>query len=46
MIIGVPKEVKHNEFRVGIVPSGDKVLISAGHRGHRGEKCWRRERNK
>jgi alanine dehydrogenase len=32
MIIGVPKEVKNNEFRVGIVPSGVKVLISAGHR--------------
>lgn len=32
MIIGVPKEVKNNEFRVGIVPSGVRVLTSAGHR--------------
>ncbi len=32
MIIGVPKEVKDNEFRVGIVPGGVEELILAGHR--------------
>src|SRR4051812_19700357 len=32
MIIGVPKEVKDNEARVGIVPSGVKELVDAGHK--------------
>ena len=32
MIIGVPKEIKDKEFRVGIVPAGVKSLVSAGHR--------------
>ena len=31
MIIGVPKEVKDHESRVGIVPSGVKALTDAGH---------------
>ena len=31
MIIGVPKEVKDNEFRVGLVPAGVKALTDAGH---------------
>ncbi len=31
MIIGVPKEVKDNEFRVGIVPGGVEELVLAGH---------------
>ncbi|MFQ6758980.1 MAG: alanine dehydrogenase [Deltaproteobacteria bacterium] len=31
MIIGVPKEIKEKEFRVGIVPSGVKSLVLAGH---------------
>jgi alanine dehydrogenase len=32
MIIGVPKEVKDHEARVGLLPSGAKALIEAGHR--------------
>jgi len=32
MIIGVPKEVKDHESRVGIVPSGIKALVDAGHK--------------
>ncbi len=32
MIIGVPGEIKDNEFRVAIVPSGVKALVEAGHR--------------
>jgi alanine dehydrogenase len=32
MIIGVPKEVKDHEARVGLVPSGVEPLVSAGHR--------------
>lgn len=31
MIIGVPKEVKDHESRVGITPAGAKALIEAGH---------------
>src|SRR5262250_909358 len=32
MFIGVPKEVKDHESRVGIVPSGVKALTDAGHK--------------
>src|SRR6201992_282101 len=31
MIIGVPKEVKDHETRVGITPAGVKSLVEAGH---------------
>jgi alanine dehydrogenase len=31
MIVGLPKEVKDNEYRVGLVPAGVKALTSAGH---------------
>jgi alanine dehydrogenase len=31
MIIGVPKEVKDHESRVGITPAGVKALIEANH---------------
>src|SRR5580700_1736564 len=32
MIIGVPKEVKDQEARVGLLPSGAKSLVESGHR--------------
>jgi len=32
MIVGLPREVKDNEYRVGLVPAGVKALTSAGHR--------------
>lgn len=32
MIIGVPKEIKDNENRVGMVPAGVRMLTAAGHR--------------
>src|ERR1035438_7324070 len=32
MIIGVPKEIKDNEARVGITPAGVKALTEAGHK--------------
>jgi alanine dehydrogenase len=32
VIIGVPKEIKDNEYRVGIVPGGVEELVAAGHR--------------
>ncbi len=31
MIVGVPKEIKQDEYRVGIVPVGVEVLTGAGH---------------
>jgi len=31
MIVGVPKEVKNNEYRVALVPSGAEALVEAGH---------------
>ena len=32
MIIGVPKEVKDHESRVGITPAGVRALVDAGHK--------------
>jgi alanine dehydrogenase len=32
MIVGLPKEVKDNEYRVGLVPAGVKALTNAGHK--------------
>ena len=31
MIIGVPKEIKNNEFRVGLSPESVRSLITEGH---------------
>ncbi|GAB4257676.1 MAG: alanine dehydrogenase [Deferrisomatales bacterium] len=31
MVIGVPKEIKNNEYRVGVVPSGVEELARDGH---------------
>ena len=31
MRIGVPKEVKNHEYRIGLTPSGAAALVSAGH---------------
>jgi alanine dehydrogenase len=32
VIVGVPKEVKDNEFRVALTPEGVRELVAAGHR--------------
>jgi alanine dehydrogenase len=32
MIIGVPKEIKNNEYRVALVPAGARALVESGHR--------------
>ncbi|PKM47536.1 MAG: alanine dehydrogenase [Firmicutes bacterium HGW-Firmicutes-8] len=32
MIIGVPREIKNNEYRVALTPSGVQVLVREGHR--------------
>lgn len=34
MLIGVPKEIKTNENRVGLVPAGVEALVRAGHSVH------------
>ena len=31
MIIGIPKEVKDNEYRVSLTPGGTETLTQAGH---------------
>ena len=31
MIVGIPKEIKNNEFRVGMTPSGVATLVKNGH---------------
>ena len=31
MIIGTPKEIKNQEYRVGLIPSGVKALVHDGH---------------
>src|SRR5262245_32456510 len=32
MVIGIPKEIKDNESRVSLVPSGVRALVEDGHR--------------
>jgi len=32
MIVGIPKEIKAHEYRVGILPVGVETLVAAGHR--------------
>jgi alanine dehydrogenase len=31
MLIGIPKEIKNNEFRVGMTPAGVELLVGDGH---------------
>jgi alanine dehydrogenase len=43
MVIGIPKEIKDDEYRVAIVPAGVRVLKQRGHQvliqSHAGEGC-------
>ena len=32
MLIGVPKEIKNNEYRVGLTPAGAEALVKSGHK--------------
>jgi alanine dehydrogenase len=32
MIIGIPKEIKDNEYRVAMTPAGVEAMVAAGHR--------------
>jgi alanine dehydrogenase len=34
MLIGVPREIKDHEYRVGVTPAGAKILTDAGHEVH------------
>ena len=31
MLIGVPKEIKNHEYRIGLTPAGVRELVGAGH---------------
>ncbi len=31
MLIGVPREIKNNEFRVGLTPTSVRELVAHGH---------------
>ncbi|HZF99065.1 MAG TPA: alanine dehydrogenase, partial [Pseudoxanthomonas sp.] len=31
MLIGVPKEIKNHEYRIGLTPVGARELVSNGH---------------
>ena len=31
MIIGIPKEIKDNEYRIAVTPGGVEALVQAGH---------------
>ena len=31
MKIGIPREIKNHEYRVGVTPDGAQTLIAAGH---------------
>ena len=31
MLIGLPKEIKNNEFRVGLIPTSVSELVKSGH---------------
>ena len=33
MLIGIPKEIKRDEYRVGLLPVGAEELTRAGHTG-------------
>ena len=31
MLVGLPKEIKDNEYRVGLTPGAVKMLVARGH---------------
>ena len=32
MIVGIPKEIKSHEYRIGMVPAGVEALVKNGHK--------------
>jgi hypothetical protein len=45
MRIGVPKEIKNNEFRVGLTPASVRELVSQWPSGHGAEQRGHRDRS-
>jgi len=39
MDFGVPKEVRSDEYRVGLTPTGVRILTNAGHRVYCEKDC-------
>jgi len=39
MIIGVPKEIKNHEYRVGMVPASVRELVNHGPPSISGNRC-------
>ena len=39
MLIGVPKEIKNHEYRVGLVPTSVGELVLEWASGHHGNQC-------
>ncbi len=31
MLVGIPKEIKNHEYRVGLTPAGVRELVDHGH---------------
>ena len=31
MLVGIPKEIKNHEYRIGMTPAGVRELVSHGH---------------
>ena len=31
MIVGIPKEIKNHEYRIGMTPAGVRELVNRGH---------------
>ena len=44
MRIGVPREIKVHEYRVGLVPAGVRELTAAGHEVLDRDRCRQRHR--
>ena len=44
MKVGIPKEIKNNENRVGMTPAGVAELVRRGHEGQRAAYGWRGQR--
>ena len=40
MIIGIPKEIKNHEYRVGLTPRSVKEFINNGHKVISSNQCW------
>jgi len=46
MLIGVPKEIKNNEYRVGLTPAGARELVAHGHEQNKNIRKKIKKKNK